>query len=161
MKVRSGSALLLVVLSVTLAGCGGSKPPPPPPPPPTLELTVTGSADLNPTADGTPRPVVVHLYQLAATQKFSTADFFALVEHEQATLGPDDLDASDFVLRPSEKQEVKQDLKPGTKALGVVAWFYDIDNAQWRASAPVAANGPTKLLLDVGKLSVSLKPAGK
>ena len=62
------------------------------------------------------------------------------------------------MLKPSEKQEMKQDLKPGTKALGVVVWFYDIDNAKWRASAPVAANGPTKLALNVGKLSVSLKP---
>ena len=105
--------------------------------------------------------MAVHLYQLAATQKFANADVFALVEREQATLGPDDLGSNEFVLKPSEKQEVKQDLKPGTKALGVVAWFYDIDNSQWRASAPVAANGPTKLALDVGKLSVSLKPAGK
>ena len=150
---------LLVLAALTLAGCGGS--PPPPPPPPVLDLTVTGSADQNPAADGSARPVAVHLYQLAGMSKFSNADVFAIVEHEQATLGSDDLGSSQSVLRPSEKQEMKQDLKPGTKVLGVVVWFHDIDNAEWRASAPVAANGPTKLVLNVGKLSVSLKPAGK
>ena len=158
MTVRSVAAVGLLALStITLVGCGKSDPPPPPPPP-VLELTVSGSADQNPSADGTPRPVAVHLYQLAATDKFTNADGFAWVEHEQSTLGADELSSSEFVLKPSEKQEMKQDLKPGTKALGVAVWFYDINNAKWRASAPVAANGPTKLVLNVGKLSVSLEP---
>jgi type VI secretion system protein VasD len=165
MTPPQGVTLGLVALAAAyLAGCGGSPPPPPPPPPPlppVLELTVTGSADQNPGTDGTPQPVAMHLYQLAATAKFTNADVFALIEHEQATLGADDLGSSEFVLKPSEKQDVKQDLKAGTKAIGVVAWFRDIDNAQWRASAPVAANGPSKLVLEVAKLSVSLKPAGK
>ena len=157
MTVRCGAALLLLALAApALSGCGSS-----PPPPPELDLIVTASADINPNTDGAPRPVAVHLYQLAATQKFANADVFALVEHEQATLGPDDLGSNEVVLKPSEKQEIKQPLKPGTAALGVVVWFHDIDNAQWRASAPVAASGPTKLTLDVGKLSVSLKPPAK
>jgi type VI secretion system protein VasD len=161
MTVRSVAAVGLLALStITLVGCGKSDPPPPPPPP-VLELTISGSADQNPGADGTPRPVAVHLYQLAATDKFTNADGFAWVEHEQSTLGADELSSSEFVLKPSEKQEMKQDLKPGTKALGVAVWFYDIDNAKWRASAPVAANGPTKLMLNVGKLSVSLEPPSK
>jgi type VI secretion system protein VasD len=160
MTVRLVATVGLLALStITLAGCGKSDPPPPPPPPPVLELTVSGSADQNPGADGTPRPVAVHLYQLAATDKFTNADGFAWVENEQSTLGADELSSSEFVLKPSEKQEMKQDLKPGTKALGVAVWFYDINNAKWRASAPVAANGPTKLVLNVGKLSVSLEPA--
>jgi type VI secretion system protein VasD len=154
--------LLLALACTALAGCGGSKPPPPPPPPPpTLELTVTGSADLNPGADKAPEPVTIHVYELAATQKFGKADVFALVDHEPATLGADDLGSTDFVIKPAEKLVVRQDLKPGTQAIGVLALFYDIDNAQWRASAPVAAHGPSKLDLAVGRLSLSLTPAGK
>jgi type VI secretion system protein VasD len=98
-----------------------------------LELMVRGGADQNPEADGKPRPVAVHLYQLAATQAFTKADVFALVEHERATLGADDLASSDLVLAPSEQQQLKQELKPGTRFLGVIVWFRDIDHAQWRA----------------------------
>jgi type VI secretion system protein VasD len=151
------SAGLLTLLTLTASGCGG----PAAPPPPVLDLTVTGSADQNPGADGKPQPVAVHLYQLAATPKFAAADVFALVEREKATLGQDALDSSTIVLKPSEKQAVKQEMKAGTQALGVVVFFYDIDHAQWRASAPVAASGLTKLDLHVEKLAVTLKPAGK
>lgn len=151
------------LLGLALAGCGDSKKPPPeppPPPPPTLELKVTGSADQNPGADRTPGPVSIHVYDLASTHSFSKADVFALTDHEQATLGADDLGSIDFVLKPSETQTLKRDLKPGTQSIGVLALFYDIDNARWRASAAVAAHGPTRLVLTVGRLSVSLKPAG-
>jgi type VI secretion system protein VasD len=155
MNIRSGG--LLALLALTESGCGG----PTPLPPPVLDLTVTGSADQNPGAEGKPQPVAVHLYQLAATQKFAAADVFALVEREKATLGQDDLDSSTIVLKPSEKQAMKQEMKAGTQALGVVVFFYDIDHAQWRASAPVAASGLTKLDLHVEKLAVTLKPMGK
>jgi type VI secretion system protein VasD len=124
-------------------------------------LTITGSADQNPGADKTPRPVSIRLYQLTATQKFVNADVFALVEHEQATLGADDLGSDQLVIKPAETREIQQTLKSGTQALGVAVLFHDIDTAQWRASAPVAASGTSKLVLDVEKLSVSLKPDNK
>ncbi len=153
--------LPVAFMCLALAGCGGSKKPPPEPPPPsTLELKVNGSADQNPGADKTPGPVSIHVYDLAGTEKFSKADVFALTDHEQATLGADDLGSTDFVLKPSETQTLKHDLKPGTQSIGVLALFYDIDNAQWRTSAAVAAHGLSKLVLSVDKLSVSLKPAG-
>ncbi len=154
------SRLPLAFVCLALAGCGGDKKPPPEPPPPSLELKATGSADQNPGADKTPSPVSIHMYDLAGIEKFSKADVFALTDHEQATLGADELGSTEFVLKPSETQTLKQDLKPGTQAVGVLALFYDIDNAQWRASAAVAPHGLTKLNLTVNKLSVSLKPAG-
>jgi type VI secretion system protein VasD len=152
------ACVLSGIAAATLTACGG---PAPPPPPPVLNLTLTGSADQNPGADNAPRPVSVRLYQLAATQKFASADVFALVEREQATLGADDLGSDQLVLKPAETRAIEQTLKSGTQALGVVVLFHDIDNAQWRASAPVAASGPSKLVLTVEKLSVSLKPDHK
>jgi type VI secretion system protein VasD len=133
----------------------------PPPPPPVLELSIIGSADQNPSAAGTPSPVAVHLFQLASTSQFDRADVFALIEREKATLGADELASDEFVLAPSEKKVVKQEMKAGTRTLGVVVLFRDIDNAQWRASAPVAASGPTALQLSVGKLAATLEPAPK
>jgi len=43
------------------------------------------------------------------------------------------------------------------QAIGVVVLYRDIDSAQWRADAPVATSGPTKLTLNVGKLAITLK----
>jgi type VI secretion system protein VasD len=140
----------------SLFGCA-----PAPPPPPVLELRIVGSADQNPSAAGTPSPVAVHLFQLASTSQFDRADVFALIEREKATLGADDLASDEIVLSPSENKDFKQALKTGTQALGVIVLFRDIDNARWRASAPVAASGVTSLQLNVGKLSITLGPAPK
>jgi type VI secretion system protein VasD len=156
MKLAPRRAGLLLALAALLAGCAPS-----PPPPPVLELTAAGSAEQNPGLTGEPQPVAVHLYQLASTQKFERADIFALIEHEQATLGADLLGSSDFVLRPGEKQDLKNELKPGTQAIGAVALFQKIDQAQWRAMAPVAAKGTTRLRLDAGTLSLTLKPSSR
>jgi len=163
MRRRHGLGLVLLAGAARfLAACSAAPPPPPAPPaPPVLDLTVKGSAEQNPNPGGAGMPVAVHLYQLSATQAFELADVFALIEHEKATLGSDVLSSSEFVLVPSETKTIKQDLKAGTTALGVLVLFQNIDQAQWRAAAPVAANGPTKLVLMVDKLSLSLRPAGK
>lgn len=156
MKLSDGFRLVLLACApFWLAACAA------PSPPAMLELAVIGSAGQNPNASGAPAPVAVRLYQIASPAKFGRADIFALIEHEQATLGTDLLASDEFVLAPSEQRAVQQTLKAGTQALGVAVLFQDIDRAQWRALAPVAASGTTKLRLDVGTLSVSLKPAGQ
>ena len=71
------------------------------------------------------------------TAKFERADVFALTEHEQQTLGQDDAGSQEFVLSPGETQTKTFELKPGVQAIGVVVLYRDIDNAQWRADAPV------------------------
>jgi len=150
------SLVLLPALVATLAllRCA-----PPPKPPPVLTITMTGSKDQNPDTDGTAKPVAVRIYQLAATAKFERGDVFALTEHEQQTLGQDDLGSQEFLLAPGETQTQTFGLKNGVNAIGVVVLYRDIDSSQWRADAPAADSGPTKLLLNVGKLAITLKPA--
>lgn len=132
---------------------------PPPKPPPVLTLTMVGSADQNPDPSGKASPVAVRIYQLTATAKFERSDVFALTEHEQQTLGQDDAGSQEFVLSPGETQTKTFELKPGVQAIGIVVLYREIDQAQWRADAPAADSGPTKLLLNVGKLAITLKPA--
>lgn len=149
-------AAVTLAAPLALSGCGSS----PPPPPAVLDLAVQGGADQNPDPSGHPQPVAVHLYQLASTAKFERADVFALTEREQATLGQDLLASEEFVLAPSEKRNVMHELKKGTQFVGALVLFRDIDNAKWRAFAPVAASGPSKLALTVGRLSADLgKPS--
>jgi len=95
---------------------------------------------------------------LASTSKFDPADVFALVEHENETLGDDLLGSDAFVLVPSEERQVKHELKKGTQMLGVAVLFRDIDHAKWRATSRVAAHGPTRLALAIDALSITLGP---
>jgi type VI secretion system protein VasD len=151
---RSLVLLPALVAPLALLRCA-----PPPKPPPVLTITMTGSKDQNPDTDGTAKPVAVRIYQLAATAKFERGDVFALTEHEQQTLGQDDLGSQEFLLAPGETQTQTFGLKNGVNAIGVVVLYRDIDSSQWRADAPAADSGPTKLLLNVGKLAITLKPA--
>jgi type VI secretion system protein VasD len=131
---------------------------PPPKPPAVLTLVMTGSADQNPDVSGKAAPVAVRIYQLTATAKFERGDVFALTEHEQQTLGQDDVGSQEFVLSPGETQTKTFELKSGVQSVGVVVLYRDVDRAQWRADAPVASSGPTKLALNVGKLAITLRP---
>ena len=147
-------SLLPLLPALALVRCA-----PPPKPPPVLTITMVGSADQNPDTTGAAKPVAVRIYQLTATAKFERADVFALTEHEQQTLGQDDAGSQEFLLSPGETQTKTFELKPGVTAIGVAVMYRDIDKSQWRADAPAADSGPTKLLLNVGKLAITLKPA--
>lgn len=144
--------LLPVLPALALAHCA-----PGPKPPAVLTLNMIGSADQNPGVSGQASPVAVRIYQLTQTAKFERGDVFALTEHEQQTLGQDSAASQEFVLSPGETQTKTFELKTGVQAIGVVVLYRDIDNAQWRADAPVATSGPTRLTLNVGKLAITLK----
>lgn len=150
MIYRRSLALLPAVL--LLAQCG-----PEPKPPAVLTLNISGSADQNPDINGKAAPTAVRIYQLTATAKFERGDVFALTEHEAGTLGTDSAQSQEFVISPGEKRTLTIELKPQVQAIGVVALYRDIDKSQWRADAPVATSGPSKLTLTIAKLAVALK----
>ena len=154
--MHSRRGLLLLPAALLLAQCGG----PPPKPPPVLTLTMVGGADQNPDPSGKAAPIAVKVYQLAATAKFSSSDWTALTEQEAATLGQEEAAPSQqFVVAPGETQSQTIALKTGVTNIGIVALYRDIDHAQWRAMAPAADSGPTKLTLNIAKLAITLQPA--
>ena len=53
--------------------------------------------------------------------------------------------SEEFVLRPGETRTIDREPKKGVQMLGVTVLFRDIDHATWRALAPVAASGTTRL----------------
>lgn len=124
-----------------------------------VELSVMPSADLNPDANGRPSPVVLRVYRLASDSAFQAADFFQLYEQEAATLGPDLLGRDELMLLPGEGQNLLRRLEPDTRFVGVAVFYRDFETAGWRALAPVAPDGTTKLTASVEALSVSLTPS--
>ena len=120
---------------------------------------MVGSADQNPDPGGNAAPLAVKVYQLAATAKFCSSDWTALTEQEQQTLGLEEAAPSQqFVVAPGETQTQTITLKMGVTNIGIVALYRDIDHAQWRATAPAADSGPTKLTLTIAKLAITLQP---
>ncbi len=140
-------------MSALLTRCG------PAPPPAVVEVTIKGGADQNPDPAGTPVAVAVRLYSLNAPGKFAAADAYALMDREKATLGEDGAGSEEVVVRPGETKTVTLSPKAGVRFLGVAVLFRDIDHAAWRARAPIAPSGLTKLVLSIAGTTAKLGKA--
>jgi type VI secretion system protein VasD len=145
----------ILLLPVLLAArCGSS-----PPPPATLELAIACGPIINPNDTGAAAPVVVRLFFLTAATRFQRADVFALTEREKATLAEDEVASQETIVRPGEHRTMKPELAKEVRFLGVAVLFRDIDQAKWRATAPLAVSGPNRLTLKIDGIEASLAPA--
>lgn len=148
-----GRRLLLLTPALALiSNCG-------PPPPSVVDLTIKAGPDLNSSRSGTPLAVAVRLYTLNARARFSSADAYALMDRDRAVLGDEGQRSDEIVVRPGETRKVTLAPKPDVRFLGVAVLFQDIDGAQWRAIAAIAASGTTRLALTLGSNKAVLEPA--
>lgn len=143
---------LVAGLVFALASCAA-----PPPAPPVLKLTIIGSTSQNPSPTGAGTTVAVNVYQLAATGKFQSTDFYSLTGHEAAVLGSDEVSASQqFLLPPGATLTETLALKPTVTNVGIAVSFRDIDHATWKLVTPVAASGTTALTLRIKGLTATI-----
>ncbi len=154
MKPRQQIMAVLAILgTVALYGCAG---PPEPPEPTVVELTLRAAPDINPSWDGRPSPVVVHVYQLQSLTTFNEADFFQLSDQAAATLESALVAQEELVLTPGETKTIVREFKPEGRFLGVLVSYRDIDHAIWRASAQVPPNQKSALEARLIALTVTL-----
>jgi type VI secretion system protein VasD len=113
---------------------------------------------VNPDATGRPSPVQVHVFQLNALSGFQEADFFKLTENGASTLGRSLLGTEQFVLKPGQKRAWSQEVPMGTRFLGVVAAYRDLDNASWRAVVEIPPNKTTAVEGVLNAKMLTLKP---
>jgi type VI secretion system protein VasD len=111
-----------------LAACKAS-----PPKPQLMKLSFSISADVNPDDKNRPSPIVLRVYQLKDDAPFKDAEFFALSDKEQATLGPALVSRIEVELNPGEQRTVDFQLSPDAHFVGVAAQYRDYRNAAWRA----------------------------
>jgi type VI secretion system protein VasD len=122
-----------------------------------LTLNIVGSAGQNPGGSGAGNVVAVQVYQLAATGKFLSTDFYSLTGQEAATLGQDEMGASQqFLLAPGQKLTETEPLKPTVTSIGIAVLFREINKSTWRLTAPVAASGPSVVTLQVNGLTATI-----
>ncbi len=118
-----------------------------------VKLTVSASHDINPDSAGDPAPVMLRFYELTTDQAFEGADFIRLYEQDSATLG-------DTLIRrtqlpgvvPGEQIEHQLVLDASTRYVGLLAEFYQYEDAAYKVVLPITARNVFK---DVIKVQLS------
>lgn len=141
---------ILALLAPLLTACAG---PPPPPPPTTVALTLTGAPDMN---GGLPAQAKV--YYLRSVARFETADFFALFNAPEATLGDDLVSVDAYQLSPGKTvvDAARFEAAAIPAAIGIVAAFRDIGRPGWSATAPLTPGAANPVHARVSDHAVAL-----
>jgi type VI secretion system protein VasD len=157
------------IVAMLAAACGKGMPPPPASPPLTIvaaddtpdkaPMTLTASADSNPDERGEPKPVVVRVYQLRATDKFLAADYETLFDdNDEKVLDRDMISRDEYVLDPSEQQVIEVAVSRETRFVGVAAGIRNFRTAKWREVVPAPRRG---LTIAVGRDQVTVNAVSK
>ncbi|HTV80436.1 MAG TPA: type VI secretion system lipoprotein TssJ [Steroidobacteraceae bacterium] len=152
-----GVAIVLASLGLVLAGCHSAPPKPVP-----ERATLSVAPNVNPDSSGRPSPVVVRIYQLKDEGAFNNADYFALMDKEQETLGPTLVEREEYELQPGETRVLELNVAPEARYLGAIAGFRDIRNAHWKALSPTPEKSlkdlirTKKLIISFGKAEVKI-----
>jgi len=117
-----------IAVTLLVVGCAG-KPP--------EDVRIRGSIEavesVNPDGVGRPSPLQIKIFQLSAKDKFEAAEFFALSDAPEATLGTDMLGVESIMLTPGDVRPYERDYDPETRFIGVIAGYREIHQATWRA----------------------------
>src|SRR6185437_3383217 len=105
---RALMSALLAAAAMALAGCAGA----PQPKPTAASAVLTAASDVNPDETGRASPIVVRVYELKQTDAFKSASYFALMDHEQDTLGVGLVHREEFELSPGETRTLALNLPP-------------------------------------------------
>ncbi|WP_447592157.1 type VI secretion system lipoprotein TssJ [Aquipseudomonas campi] len=154
---RHASLALLAAL-LTLAGCSSLSPYSTMT---KLDLTLSGSEQLNPDLHGRPSPIVLRLIELKHPVAFESADFFSLYQRPKEALSPDMVTYEELELRPGEQRELKLSVQPGSRYVGVLAAYRDLPESNWRVVIPIQEQARNTSVLTLGALGIrSLEETG-
>lgn len=133
--------LLVIAASFALVSCA-AKPP--------EDVQIKGSIEavesVNPDSLGRPSPLQVKIFQLGAKDKFEAADYFALADASEATLGADMLGVQAMMLSPGEHKPYEGEFDPATRFIGVIAGYREIHQAEWRAVVEMPEKSLMKMM---------------
>ena len=111
-----------------------------------LKSEVIAAEIINPSRRGTPQPVKLHIFYLAAGDKFMQANFADLVAPESPLLGDELVRRAEHLVGPGEQLALDEQFDEAAKFIGVIAEFTEIEQAAWRAVAAVPARRWTDVL---------------
>ncbi|WP_027907034.1 type VI secretion system lipoprotein TssJ [Pseudomonas taiwanensis] len=119
-----------------------------------LDLTLTATDALNLDINGRPSPVVVRLFELKHPVAFESTDFFTLYQRPKEALDLDMVASEEHELRPGETLSLNLSIDPGSRFVGVLAAYRDLEQAEWRRVQPVRAGERTVVNLYLDKTGI-------
>ncbi|MDQ7998142.1 MAG: type VI secretion system lipoprotein TssJ [Luteibacter sp.] len=130
-----------------------------------LHITVGADAGVNPDDKGRAAPILVRVYELKSEATFESADYFSLDANDKAVMAGDLLVRDEFILRPGEVKTIQRKSHPDIGAVGVIAGYRELAQADWRAvqkidPAPEVAWYRSVLPANKVRLQVQLQPKG-
>jgi type VI secretion system protein VasD len=147
--------LFLVVAAIATTSCALG---PRPLQPVALTLQISANTQINPDINGRPSPVMVRIYELKSTARFSSADFFSLFDKDTATLGDDISGKEEFMLYPGETRVLTKPGHAGTIAIGVLIAYRDLEKSIWRTTHAVSPASEVSYFSGIPVISGMLKP---
>ena len=105
---------------------------------------------------GQAAPLRLRLYELKKDTAFGRADYFALTDNAQSTLGGDLVEQDEFLLRPGEERRIERTLDEQTRQLGFVAAYRDLDRATWRQVLDVPGQRTSHLDITLGAQAIGI-----
>jgi type VI secretion system protein VasD len=122
--------------------------------------SIDGSAQLNPSVNKRPSPLVLRIYELKNATAFNSADFVALYERDKAELAADIVSREEIILQPGETRPVAaKALAPEVKFIGVMGAFRDLERAQWRSVVAVLPGQKQRVTIRADGLAVNVTVA--
>ena len=153
---RTPSRLLLALAAIALAGCAG----PGLKPPTRADVVLHATTSVNPDAGGRPSPLVLSVYELKASGRFTAADFLSLHERADQTLATDLVRREEVLLAPGESRTLNLRLQDGSRYLGITGGFRHYGEARWRALAAIPEGTTSRVVVRADTLSVNVESAG-
>jgi type VI secretion system protein VasD len=130
-----------------------------------LDITISADLGVNPDDKGRAAPILVRVYELKSEGGFESIDYQSLNANDKSAIGADLLVRDEFILRPGDVKTLRRKSHPDVGAIGVVAGYRDLAQADWRAvqkldPAPETAWYRAVMPANKLKLQINLQPKG-
>lgn len=142
---------LALTAAAVVVGCARGPDPTP------IDVAIKTDSGINPNEEGKPSPIVVRVYELKNLKAFNSAEYFALMDDETKTLGPDLIASHEYELTPGQEQKFDREISSEATHLGVVAGFRSIQSAKWRDSIELKQEKKNAFMIIVTSQSVSIQ----
>lgn len=113
--------------------------------PTTYVVNVRVDEGVNPDGRGRPAPILLKFFELKGSGGFETSDFFSLQDRDRATLGEELVHVQQAILRSGESRSFKREASLEARAVGIIAGYRKLEDANWRVVVPLKEPKQTNL----------------